>query len=90
MREPMENNMWRGDFPLDLLDQIQWREEKLEGKRKRKKKRKEKKGEEERSEKLQLLSRFYSDRVVGSCRSKRQSWFTQRELHGGTKISGFH
>ena len=59
--------MWQGgDFPLDLLDQIRWREGKLEGKRKRKKK-----GDEERSGKLQLISRFHGDRVVGSRRSKR-------------------
>ena len=50
--------MWqRGDFPLDLLDQIQWREGKLEGKKER---RKEKKGEE-MSEKLQHFSRFHGD-----------------------------
>ena len=67
--------MWQGgDFPLDLLDQIQWREGKLEGKRER---RKEKKGEEEMSEKLQLLSRFHGDQVVGSSRSKKQSWSMQ-------------
>ena len=53
-------------------------------------KKKEKKGQEEISEKLQLLSRIHVDQVVGSGRSKRQSWSTQPEIHVGTKISGFH
>ena len=60
------------------------------GKKEEKKKKKERKGEEEKmSEKLHLISRFYGDRTVGSGRSKRKSWSTQRELCVGTKISGF-
>ena len=59
-----------GDFPLDLLDQIRWREGELEGKNKE---REEKRGEEKMSEKLQLISRFHGDQAVGSRRSKRQS-----------------
>ena len=43
---------------------------------KEREKRKENKGEEKRSEKLQLLSRIFDDRTVGSRRSKKQSWFT--------------
>ena len=42
-----------------------------------------------RREKLHILSRFPDDRSVGSGQSKRRSWSTHRELHVGTKISGF-
>ena len=50
---------------------------------------KEKKGEDERNEKLQLISRIRDDRVVGSGRSKRQSWgmtcrHSSRNVHNCT------
>ena len=49
----------------------------------------EKKEKIGRREKLQLLSRIYGDRTIGSRQCKRQSWSTQRELRVGTEISGF-
>ena len=61
----------------------------VKGGKKKLKEGKEKKREEEKSEMLKLLSRIRGDRVVGSGRSKRQSWSTQRELCVGIKISGF-
>ena len=36
-----------------------------------------------------LLSKICINRTVGFRRSKRQSWFTHRELHLGTKILAF-
>ena len=60
------------------------------GEKEREKKKEKKRGEEDRSEKLQLLFRFAGDQIVGSGRSKRQSWSTHRGLCVGKKISGFH
>ena len=41
--------MWQGgDFPLDLLDQIRWREGELEGKKKKKEKEEKKRKEKKR------------------------------------------
>ena len=56
---------------LAKLDQILVGEGKLERKRKEREKEKRR-----RREKLHLLSRFLDDRIVGSSRSKRQSWST--------------
>ena len=53
-------------------------------------KKREKKGEEEkRSERLQLLSRIFSNQTFGFRRSKKESSSTRRELHMGTRIRGF-
>ena len=38
---------------------------------------------------LQLLSIISGDQTIGFCRSKRESSFTRRELHVGTRIWGF-
>ena len=59
------------------------------GGKNRKRKEKKRKEKKKMREKLQLISRFHGDRVVGSYRSKRQSWSMQQELRVGTKISGF-
>ena len=71
--------MWQGgDFPLELLDPIRWREK--NGEKKREKEKEKKRGrKKKRSEKLHLLSRFYGDRAVSFCQNKRKSSSTQRE-----------
>ena len=78
--------MWQErTFHLTKLDQISVGEGKLEIKRKER----EKERRRRRREKLHLLSRFLGDRIVGSSRSKKQSWFTHRELRMGTKNTRF-
>ena len=57
--------------------------------RKKERERKRRKEKKKMREKLQLLSRFFGDRTVGSGRSKRQSWSTHRGLRVGTKFSKF-
>ena len=70
---------------MTKLDQISVGEGKLEKKRKER----EKERRRRRREKLHLLSRLIGDRIVGSSRSKRQSWSTHRELCMGTKNTRF-
>ena len=36
-----------------------------------------------------FLSQIYGNRIVGFCRSRRQNWYTRRELRIGTNILAF-
>ena len=76
--------MARKDIPLDQVGSNFSGGEEIGEKKEREKKRRMR-----RREKLHLLSRFPSDRTIGSGWRKRQSWSTHRELRVDIKISDF-